>query len=264
MTEVIYEPQRVDILGVAVSAVDPECAVDLIDSWIREGTRTYVCVTGAHGVIESQHDTELLRIHNASGLTVPDGMPLVWSCRRAGLAGTARVYGPDLVLDLAQRGSEKHWSVFLYGGKDGIADQLGEVLSARFPGLRIAGTFCPPFRPLDESERGEVIRRINASGADLVLVGLSTPKQEHWMADVREDLDTPVLIGVGAAFDFHTGNARQAPTILQKAGLEWLFRALTEPRRLAKRYLHIVPRFIAGVIRQPPAKAATLQSESGR
>ncbi len=243
---------RVDVLGVHVSAIDIPRAVASIEEWIVSGARHYVCVTGAHGVIESQDDPRLLEIHNASGLTTPDGMPLVWAARRAGFDDTERVYGPDLVLALAEHGAERGWSVFYYGGAPGVAADFAQVLESRYPGLRAAGYYTPPFRPLNGDERREVIAQINDSGADIVLVGLSTPKQERWMAEMRPDLEAAALLGVGAAFDFHTGRARQAPPLLQRFGLEWLFRLVTEPRRLAKRYLVVVPRFLLGVARQRP------------
>ena len=244
---------RVDVAGVGVSPVNPSIAVATIEEWIRSDHRSYVCVTGAHGIVESLDDPHLRQIHNESGLTVPDGMPLVWSCRKAGFSDTSRVYGPDLVLDLGRRGAQQAWSFFLYGGKEGVADEFARFLGSSFPGLVIAGTYCPPFRALTSSEEAEVIDRINSSGADVVLVGLSTPKQERWMAEFRSRLEPAALIGVGAAFDFHTGNARQAPEVLQRVGLEWLFRAVTEPRRLAGRYVRVVPRFAWHVLRRPPA-----------
>lgn len=243
---------RVDVLGVQVSAVGPDDALEHVTSWIAARARHYVCVTGVHGVMESQSDDALLRVHNRSGLTVPDGMPLVWCAHRAGLPGTSRVYGPDLMLSVLARAAERGWSSYFYGGAEGVPELLAERMTARFPGLRVAGAESPPFRPLTQQESREAAERINASGADLVWVGLSTPKQERWMAAHREVLDAPVLLGVGAAFDFHTGRVRQAPSWMQQRGLEWLFRLLMEPRRLWRRYLSNNPRFVVALLRRPP------------
>jgi N-acetylglucosaminyldiphosphoundecaprenol N-acetyl-beta-D-mannosaminyltransferase len=250
----------VDVLGVQVSAVDPERALDVVSGWIEERAREYVCVTGVHGVMESQGDSALREVHNRSGLTVPDGMPLVWCCHRAGHTGTARVYGPDLTLAVLERAAARGWSSYFYGGGDGVAQDLATKMAERFPGLVVAGTWTPPFRPLTPDEDAQVVAEINASGADLVWVGLSTPKQERWMAEHRARLDAPVLLGVGAAFDFHTGRVRQAPRWMQSRGLEWLFRLMVEPRRLWRRYLRNNPRFVVGILRRPPVPVATARS----
>lgn len=244
--------RRVDVLGVGISAVDMSMACDEISRWIDRRERHYVCVTGVHGVMESQRDPELLAIHNASGLTTPDGMPMVWAGRRAGAHWMSRVYGPDLMLSVLERAAERGWSSFLYGGNDGVADLLASRLTARFPGLDIAGTYCPPFRALTPAEDDDVVRRINDVGADIVWVGLSTPKQERWMAAHVGRLEAPALVGVGAAFDFHAGLVSQAPSWMQQRGLEWLYRVAKEPRRLWKRYLQNNPAFVARILRRPP------------
>ncbi|MFT7600169.1 MAG: N-acetylglucosaminyldiphosphoundecaprenol N-acetyl-beta-D-mannosaminyltransferase [Acidimicrobiales bacterium] len=243
---------RVDVLGVKVSAINMGLAVERIARWIADGEKHYVCVSGAHGVIESQADPELLEIHNRSGLTTPDGMPLVWAGKRAGIVGMERVYGPDLVLALADRAATEQWSFFFYGGAEGVAEEFGQVLQSRYPGLRVAGSFCPPFRPLEEDEVTQITAEINESGADIVLVGLSTPKQERWMASFRPGLEAAALLGVGAAFDFHTDRVRQAPPMVQRLGLEWLFRLVAEPKRLWRRYAIVVPKFMLGIARRPP------------
>lgn len=255
-----HDGQVVDVLGVHVSAVSPPQVLDAIESWVVGRRLTYVCVTGVHGVMESQDDPALLEVHNRSGLTVPDGMPLVWCCRRAGHPDTSRVYGPDLMLTVLERAAARGWSSYFYGGADGVARDLARIMSERFPGLVVAGTWTPPFRPLTAEEDAEVVAEINASGADLVWVGLSTPKQERWMADHRARLDAPVLLGVGAAFDFHTGRVRQAPVWMRSRGLEWLFRLLVEPRRLWRRYLRNNPRFVVGVLRRPPRSVPPARS----
>ncbi len=243
---------RVDVLGVGISALTMQGAVDEITSWIENGQSRYVCVTGVHGVMESQADPELRRIHNESGLTTPDGMPMVWCSRRAGVAKAERVYGPDLMLRLSEVAARRGWKSYFYGGKEGVADTLADRLRERFPSLRVVGTFSPPFRALTAEESAEVADRINAAEPDIVWVGLSTPKQERWMAENIDRLDASVLLGVGAAFDIHAGLLPQAPPWMQRNGLEWLFRLIKEPRRLWRRYLGNNPRFIVRILRRPP------------
>lgn len=239
--------EKIDILGVGVSAIGLADAVAFVRRAVEEGERTYVCITGAHGLIECRGNPDLRDIHNRAGLVTPDGMPVVWCLRALGARGVTRVYGPDLMLgvcDVMRSGTgEAGTRHYLYGGATGIADRLAGRLRERFPGISIAGTHCPPFRDLSDDEIDDICTEINASGAQIVWVGLSTPKQELWMARVRDRLMAPVLIGVGAAFDFHAGVKRQAPRWMQRNGLEWLFRALSEPRRLGPRYLRIVPTF---------------------
>ena len=244
--------RRVDVLGVHVSAVDMRQAVDEITRWIDEGRRHYVCVTGVHGVMESQADAQLRAIHNASGLTTPDGMPLVWSARFAGARHVDRVYGPDLLLALSTRAAERGWRFFFYGGKEGVPERLAERLVARFPTLKVAGCYSPPFRELEPDEDRAIIDQINTVEPHLVWVGLSTPKQERWMASHRDRLHAPALLGVGAAFDIHAGLVRQAPRWMQRSGLEWAFRTSQEPGRLWRRYLRNNPRFLARIVRTPP------------
>lgn len=244
--------QRVDVLGVGISAIDMAMAVDEIERWIEQGEPHYVCVTGVHGVMESQRDPELRRIHNASGLTTPDGMPMVWLGRLAGARWMRRVYGPDLMLELAARAAQRGWKSFFYGGKEGTADRLAARLGERFPGFRTVGTYSPPFRALTPQEDAEVVERINAARPDLVWVGLSTPKQERWMSAHVGRIAAPVLLGVGAAFDIHAGELAQAPPMLQRLGLEWAYRLYREPRRLWRRYFYNNPRFVLAVARRRP------------
>lgn len=242
---------RVDILGVKVSAINLPMAVATVDRWISTGHRSYVCVTGVHGVMEAQGDAELMRIHNESGLTTPDGMPMVWLGRRAGATWMDRVYGPDFMLEVTRLGEERAWRMFYYGGAPGVPDELATRLKQRFPGLVVAGCHSPPYRPLTDDEALGVASLINRTEPDIVWVGLSTPKQEQWMARFRRLLDAPVLIGVGAAFDIHAGRLQQAPPWMQRTGLEWLFRLSREPRRLWRRYLRNNPRFVWAVMRRP-------------
>ena len=246
----MWTPPRANILGVGVSAINMTMALEVIEGWIARREPHYVCVTGVHGVMESQRDENLRRIHNQAGLVTPDGMPLVWLSRLKGFRHVDRVYGPDLMLALCERSVTRGCRHFLYGGAKGVPEQLAAVLQQRFPGLCVVGTYSPPFRPLTPEEDRKVVRMINEANPDIVWVGLSTPKQERWMAAHVGRLIAPVLIGVGAAFDFHTGRKPQAPRWMQRSGLEWLFRLLTEPRRLWRRYLVNNPLFVTLVLLQ--------------
>ena len=244
------QPPRVNVLGVGISAVNMAQAVSIIEGWIERGERRYVCVTGVHGIMECQRDARLRQVHNRSGLTTPDGMPMVWLSHLAGFRHVERVYGPDLMLELCRRSVVKGFRHFFYGGAPGVAEKLAARLTARFPGLLVVGTFTPPFRLLTEEEDAFVCDLINRAEPHFVWVGLSTPKQELWMAEHRGRLHAPVLIGVGAAFDFHSGRVRQAPRWMQRTGLEWMYRLAREPRRLWKRYLTNNPLFVVYVLMQ--------------
>jgi len=246
----------VNVLGVGVSAITMGDALTAIDRWIATAARQYVCVTGVHGVMESQSDPALREIHNRAGLVTPDGMPLVWVSRLRGHGQVERVYGPDLLLACCRESVSKGYRHFFYGGAPGVPERLAARLEERFPGLVVAGTWSPPFGELTPLEEQAAAERINSSDPHIVWVGLSTPKQERWMARQVGRLDAPVLIGVGAAFDFHAGLKRQAPRWMQRSGLEWLFRLGTEPGRLWRRYLINNPRFVwrlllqsAGIVR---------------
>jgi N-acetylglucosaminyldiphosphoundecaprenol N-acetyl-beta-D-mannosaminyltransferase len=246
-----------------VSAVDRAGAVATIADWIGRRDRQYICVTGVHGVVESQRDPRLLEIHNRSGMTVPDGRPLLWAGRAAGFPDTGQVRGADLMLDVCRMAVENGWSSYFYGGKEGVPERLVEKLRTRFPGLRVTGIHSPPFRPLTESEDEAVVEEINRAAPDLVWVGLSTPKQEHWMAEHRRRLNAPVLLGVGAAFDMNAGLVRTCPRVLQRLGLEWSFRLCLEPRRLWRRYLTNNPRFVASVLRHRPRRVSAADPRLG-
>jgi N-acetylglucosaminyldiphosphoundecaprenol N-acetyl-beta-D-mannosaminyltransferase len=250
-TDIAVAPGRVDILGVGISAISLDGAVAEIMRWIAAREQHYVCVTNVHTVMECQRDATLLRIHNESGLTTPDGMPLVWCAKRAGAEGVTRVYGPDLMLALSGPLAAQGASVFLYGTTTRTLELLSARLMADFPGLRIVGSYAPPFRPLTSAEDADIVQLINKSGADVVWVGLGAVKQEYWMAEHRESLDAGVLIGVGAAFDFHAGTVKQAPLWMQRHGLEWGYRLCREPRRLWRRYLRTNPAFVWGILRHP-------------
>lgn len=224
------------VLGVRVNAVQIDDVVVQMERWIsnRNGSH-FIAVTGMHGITEAQHELSFRRILNSADLVVPDGMPLLWRGRWEGYPLKHRVSGSELMEDFC-RATADRYSHFLYGGAPGVPECLAEVLTQRY-GTRIVGVYSPPFRCLNELEKQEVAARIEATNPDVLWVGLSTPKQERWMAEYCERLHVPVLLGVGAAFDFHTGRVKRAPSWMRENGLEWLFRLLMEPRRLWRRYL---------------------------
>lgn len=249
----VHQPgPRVDVLGVHVSVTDMNDALSRVGEWIETGQRHHVCVADMNSVLNAGRESSLRRFYNRSGMTLPDGVPLVWAGHLAGFPQMQRVCGPDFMPAMLETSVAHGWSHYFLGGADGVAERLAAAMSARFPGLAVAGWECPPFRQLDDAEKAEMVARINASGADIVWIGLGAPKQEKWMAEFRSQLDASVLIGVGAAFDFHTGDVRRAPVAMQKMGLEWAYRLSQEPRRLWRRYVLGVPRFLGGLAVHPP------------
>lgn len=250
MTSSSERPPRTNILGVGVSAVDMHAALDQISAWIADRSRQYVCVANVHTITESQRHARLRQINNRAGMVTPDGMPLVWVSRQMGQRQVSRVYGPDLLLAACERSLRTGWSHYFYGGAEGVAGEMADALSRRFPGLAVAGVESPPFHALTAEEDRQAVARINASKADLLWVGLGAPKQEYWMADHLGRIDAPVMIGVGAAFDFHAGVKKQAPLWMRRSGLEWLHRLASEPQRLWKRYLLNNPYFILLILLQ--------------
>src|SRR4029077_12080805 len=197
----------------------------------------YIAVTGMHGVMEARHDPRFKRVLAEADLVVPDGMPLVWIGKLRGYVLQRRVYGPELMLEFCRKTANIGWRHFFYGGDAGVAEGLVESLAKSCPGIQIAGTYCPPFRPLTVEEDAQIVDAIHLAAPDVLWVGLSTPKQEMWMREHRDRLGVPVMVGVGAAFDFLSARKRQAPKWMREHGLEWLFRVLQEPRRLWRRYL---------------------------
>jgi N-acetylglucosaminyldiphosphoundecaprenol N-acetyl-beta-D-mannosaminyltransferase len=247
----VRAPATQELLGVPLALTDYERTMDWMDAAIAERRREYVCVAAVHTVMACAEDPELRDAVLGSSLTVPDGQPLVWAMNALGHDLPSRVYGPELMARYCERSARTGARLFLYGGRNqGALVQLALNLRTQYPGLKIVGGYAPPFRPLDPDEQAAVAGEINRSGADVVWVGIGVPKQEKWMAAMRPRLDAPVLVGVGAAFDFHAGLTAQAPNWIQSLGLEWLFRLATEPRRLWKRYLRYNPRFVAGFLRQ--------------
>jgi N-acetylglucosaminyldiphosphoundecaprenol N-acetyl-beta-D-mannosaminyltransferase len=244
-------PRAEAVLGVPLALTTYDGARDWIDAAVAAGERGYVCVAAVHTVMACQDDHELRAAVEGASFTVPDGQPLVWALNALGHSLPDRVYGPELMDRMCAHAARTGLRFYLYGGRNqgGLA-QLARNLRLRHPGLRIVGGYSPPFRPQTEEEEVRVAAEINRSGADVVWVGIGVPKQEKWMARMRDQLDAPVLVGVGAAFDFHAGLIPQAPDALQRLGLEWAFRLSQEPRRLWRRYLRYNPWFVAGFARQ--------------
>jgi N-acetylglucosaminyldiphosphoundecaprenol N-acetyl-beta-D-mannosaminyltransferase len=239
------------ILDVPLALTDYERTLDWIDQAVAAGSREYICVAAVHTVMACQEDAALRAAVLGASFTVPDGQPLVWALRVLGHRLGDRVYGPELMDRACARAAQSGQRMYLYGGRNqGALAQLTRTLRLRHPGLKIVGGVAPPFRELTDAEEAAIASDIDRSGADVVWVGIGVPKQEKWMARMRPRLRAPVLVGVGAAFDFHAGLVPQAPAKLQRYGLEWLFRLLHEPRRLWRRYARYNPRFVVGFARQ--------------
>jgi len=236
--------ERVNVLGVGVSAIDMNKALEQIDEWVCNGERRYVCVCPVHSIMECRRSAEVRHVFNSAGMVTPDGMPLVWVAHASGHPEVSRVYGPDLMLAELTASARTGHRHFFYGGGHGVAQRLAERMKARFPGLAIAGVYEPPYAPLDRLCTDEMASIINAAQPDVVWIGMSSPKQDRWMARMRDRLDAAVLIAVGAAFDFHSGAVKQAPVWMQRSGLEWVYRLATDPRRLWRRYLVDNPWFL--------------------
>lgn len=243
--EASNQTQQFKILGVRVHALQIPDVVARMQSWIKRRSSHFIALAGMHGVTEAQEAPDFKVVLNSADLVVPDGMPLVWLARIRGYPLRRRVYGPELMLTFCDQTASKGYRHFFYGGAAGVADRLAAMLQSRFPGLQVVGTYTPPFRPLTPEEDQEVVRLINQASPDLLWVGLSTPKQERWMYEHRERLNVPVMVGVGAAFDFHTGRVKQAPVWMREHGLEWFWRLVQEPRRLWRRYLVQGSKFVA-------------------
>jgi N-acetylglucosaminyldiphosphoundecaprenol N-acetyl-beta-D-mannosaminyltransferase len=243
-------PHRIGILGVQISAVNLDQATNRIGQWVEAGEKHYVHVCTVHTVMECHRDPVLKKLVNHSGMATPDGMPLVWLSHYFGEKGVTRVYGPDLLLSVCASSRGKGYRHFFYGGAPAIADALAHTLKERLPDLIVAGAHSPPLLAIGQREDPGTIDMINSSRADIVWVGLGTPKQDFWVAHHRPLLNAPVLVAVGAAFDFLTGRIPQAPPWMQRNGLEWLFRLAKEPRRLAHRYFVYNPLFILYILAQ--------------
>lgn len=238
-----------DVLGIRLQAAQTLDVVARMEKWIHGGSRCRtVAATSMHGLVEAQRDPCFKEILHSTDAVVPDGTPLVWLGRRAGYHLPRRVYGPDLMLAFCEKTQSQSYRHFFYGGEPGVAEQLANSLKRRFLSLQIAGTLSPPFRPSSKEEDEEIVAMISRAAADVLWVGLGTPKQERWMHEHKNRLNVPVMVGVGAAFDMLSGRRRQAPRWMREHGLEWLFRLCQEPRRLWRRYLIYGTEFVAWII----------------
>lgn len=233
-----------DVLGIGVSALNMKQALELAEKWIDAGIPGYVCLCGVHGVMEAQKDPELRRIMNDAAFNLPDGMPMSWLGWRQGFSTMDRVFGPDFMLEMCRLSARRGYRNFLYGGNPGVAEGLADAVRSRIPDLQIVGTYTPPFRPLTPAEEQALLAQIERARPHILWIGLSTPKQERFMAHYVKQLRVPLLIGVGAAFDFHTGQIRDCSQWIKRAGLQWLHRLMQDPRRLWRRYLRNNPVFL--------------------
>ncbi len=244
-------PPTVDVLHVPLALTDYAGTLALMDEAVEHGSRGYVCVCNVHTVMASGEDPELRAALLSSSFNVPDGQPLVWAINSLGHSLGDRVYGPELMSRACDHASANGHRFYLYGGRNqGALVQLALNLRQRYPGVKIVGGYSPPHRPLTGEEQDAVAEEINGARADVIWVGIGVPKQEKWMARMRPLLDAPLLVGVGAAFDFHAGLVPQAPPWIQEAGLEWAYRLAHEPRRLWRRYVRYNPRFLLAFARQ--------------
>ncbi len=244
-------PHSVDVLGVQLALTDYQEMLEWIDAMIAGRVRGYLCACNVHTVMASREDPELHAALESATINVPDGQPLVWALNALGHSLRERVYGPELMSRACERAVTSGHRFYLYGGRNqGALVQLALNLRRRYPGVKIVGGYSPPHRPLTPEEEAAIAEEINHSQADVVWAGIGVPKQEKWMARMRPRLEAPVLVGVGAAFDFHAGLVPQAPSWIQESGLEWAYRLAQEPRRLWKRYLRYNPRFVAAFAQQ--------------
>lgn len=235
---------RANVLGVGIHAIDMEEAIRQSDLLIQGRGKGYVCVTGVHGIMEAQSDPALRDILNRAYLCVPDGMPTVWVGRMQGCHDMRRVYGPDYMIEMCRRSLQRGYRHFLYGGAPGVVGNLKQEFEVRMPWLKVVGTYTPPFGPLSPAQENELITMVARQRPDIFWVGLSTPKQERFMAQYLDRLDVKLIAGVGAAFDLHAGLRSDAPNWMKQCGLQWLHRLQQEPRRLGPRYLKHNPRFV--------------------
>ena len=237
------------ILGVSVHATSYKAAVTQITSWAEMNESRYVCAANVHMVMEAYDSRSFMQVVNDADLVTPDGMPLVWAMRRLGIPDQERVYGPDLMIKLIETSAQSSIPIGLYGSSPNVLENLIYGIREKYPAINITYSFSPPFRPLSDEEDIRTINEINSAGVRILLVGLGCPKQERWMAQHKGKISA-VMVGVGAAFDFHAGAKPQAPVWMQKRGLEWFYRLFQEPRRLWKRYLYHNPRFMLLVLKQ--------------
>lgn len=244
-----FSSMQADVVGVHFDFVLMRQVIDAIEHWRSRRSRTYVVLTNPHSVMLCRRDEQMRRATATAGLTLPDGVGVILAAELLGYGRQHRVTGPALMLDVCDRGRAHGYRHFFYGGAEGVADELARRLTEQFPGLQVAGTYCPPFRQLSQDEDQAVVDHVSAARADIVWVGLGAPKQEKWMREHVGRIDAPVMIGVGAAFDFHSGNVAWAPRWVRKFGVEWAYRLAMEPRRMWRRNLDS-PLFLVHVLMQ--------------
>ncbi|MGB7437274.1 MAG: WecB/TagA/CpsF family glycosyltransferase [Candidatus Acidiferrum sp.] len=237
------------VLGVPIAALQNPDVIAQMEKWIARRERTrYICVANVHVIMEARHDPSFREVLQSADLCIPDGMPLVWIGRSRGHALRKPVCGPDLLIDFCRKTEEAGYAHFFLGGRPGVANKLANKLQCRFPSMRVVGICSPPFRKLTQQEDYEIVERINRAAPDVLWVGLGCPKQERWMREHRDNLRVPVVVGVGQAFDIHSGETARAPLWMRERGLEWLFRLCQEPRRLWRRYLIYNTKFIYALL----------------
>ncbi|MGC1386712.1 MAG: WecB/TagA/CpsF family glycosyltransferase [Steroidobacteraceae bacterium] len=237
------------VLNASIDVISWSETLQTIHGWASRHESRYICICNVHSVVTATQDSEFERVINEADLATPDGAPIAWMLRRMGFLHQQRINGPDLMLKYCEQAALRGESVFLYGGTPETLRRLQPALRERFPALKVAGAISPPFRPLTPAEDDEVIATINASKAGTVWVSLGCPKQEKWMAAHRHRIQA-VMIGVGAAFDYHAGTTKRAPSWMQNHGLEWLHRMASEPARLSGRYLQTNSIFLFKALRQ--------------
>lgn len=252
------------VLSAFIDGLSWEQTLARIVGWAVARESRYVCICNVHSVVTAERDETFRRAVNGADMATPDGMPVAWRLRQLGFPSQARINGPDLMWRYLAEAEWYGQAVYLYGSTEATLDKLGQAVTAGFPGLRIAGMRAPPFRELDEEEDAAEVAAINASGAGVVFVGLGCPKQELWMAAHRGRVRA-VMIGVGAAFDYHAGTVTRAPRWMRESGLEWLHRLASEPRRLWRRYLATNTLFVLGIAAQMLGlrKVAPFPAEKG-
>ncbi len=250
--------RRRNVLGVPIAITDYAGTMDVMEEMMARRAPGWICAAAVHSLMMARDDAEMRGALTRATITVPDGVPVAWAAKMLGEDLPQRVYGPELMRRFCDRSAENGHRVWLYGGRDqGALVQLALNLRRRHPGIRIVGGYSPPFRQLSESEDEGIASQINADRPDVLWVGIGAPKQEKWMARMRDRLDVPVMCAVGAAFDFHAGRVSQAPPWMQERGLEWTYRIAQEPRRLLPRYMETNPRFMLGFARQYLRERAT-------
>jgi N-acetylglucosaminyldiphosphoundecaprenol N-acetyl-beta-D-mannosaminyltransferase len=238
------------LLGISVEALNMELTLHRVAAELKARRKGYVCMANVHGIMEAHRDVQLAAIYSDSSITVPDGTPTVWVGRLQGYKAMQRVAGPDLMLEVFRRKEFAGFTHFLYGGEEHVAEQLRERFTRRFPWARIVGTYTPPFRDLNAEEEESLVARVRELKPDIIWVGISTPRQERFMHRYLHRLDTTLMFGVGAAYDFHTGRIHDAPQWIKTIGMQWLHRMLQDPRRLWKRYAHTNPAFLWNIALQ--------------